>query len=132
MLLSTLSLIAAAGTGGSSFFGTVQAPPGVREYDAAPGAGDLGVVLFLSNMLRLMTIGAGLFVLINIIIAGFDYISSQGDKSAHQKVRDKITFSIVGLAIMVGAYAIAALVGLLIFGDAGFIISPTICGPGEC
>ncbi len=113
-----------------SVFGEVEAPPGVAAYDAA--AGGIGLVLFFSNLIRIVTIVGGIFVMVNILYAGWIYISSSGDAGAHKKVADTVTFSVVGLAIIVGSYAAAALAGVIFFGDATFILSPTICGPEGC
>jgi hypothetical protein len=114
----------------TSIFGSVSAPPGVADYDAQVGG--IGLVLFLSNLIKIVTIVGGLFVMVNLIRAGWTYISSSGDASAHEKVANTITFSVVGLAIIVASYAGAALIGLIFFGDATFILSPTICGPKGC
>jgi hypothetical protein len=113
-----------------SIFGKVEAPPGVADYDAA--AGGIGLVLFVSNLIRIITIVGGVFVMVNIIYAGWIYISSSGNADAHTKVADTIIYSIIGLAIIVGSYAAAALAGVIFFGDATFILSPTICGPEGC
>lgn len=120
----------------SSIFGEVSPPPGVAEYDKAALASgaDIGLLLFVSNMIKLVTVVAGLFVIFNVVYAGIIYISSMGDSKAHSQVRDQITYSVVGLVIIVASYAIAMLIGLIFFGDATFIISPKICGPtpGSC
>ena len=55
-----------------------------------------------------------------------------GNADAHTKAADTVVFSIIGLAIIVASYAAAALAGLIFFGDATFILSPTICGPEGC
>ncbi len=114
----------------SSVFGEIKPPPGVDQYNIA--ADGIGLILFVSRVIRLLTVVAGIYVLFNVILAGYIYISSSGDSSAHQKVRDQLTFSIIGLLIIVGSYTIAGIVGLILFGDATFIINPTICGPDGC
>ena len=72
-----------------SVFGEVEAPPGVAAYDAA--AGVIGLVLFFSNLIRIITIAGGVFVMVNILYAGWIYISSSGDAGAHKKVADTVT-----------------------------------------
>jgi len=114
-----------------SVFGKVEAPPGVAAYDAAAANG-IGLILFISNLIRIITIAGGIFVMGNIIYAGWIYISSSGKAEAHTKVADTVVYSVIGLAIIVGSYAAAALAGLIFFGDATFILSPTICGPEGC
>jgi hypothetical protein len=126
---SSLTTLAQAATS-SSVFGNIAAPPGVADYDSA--AGGIGLVLFLSNLIRIITIAGGVFVMVNILYAGWIYISSSGDTSAHEKVANTVTYSVIGLAIIVGSYAAAALAGAIFFGDATFILNPTICGPNGC
>jgi hypothetical protein len=53
-----------------------------------------------------------------------------GDSKKMTQAWDRIWQSLVGLVIIVASFVIAALVGLLFFGDAGFILSPRIYGPG--
>ncbi len=113
-----------------SVFGTVSPPPGITDYDKA--AQGIGLIPFLSNLIRIITIAGGIFVMVNILYAGWIYISSSGDASAHEKVANTITYSVVGLAIIVFSYTAAALAGTIFFGDATFILNPTICGPTGC
>lgn len=113
--------------GSRDFFGKIEPPIGVRLYqDKMTGRGEIGIILFLSNVVRLITIVAGIWVMFNIISAGWLYITSSGDTSATEKVSAKITNSIIGLVIVALAYTIAGLAGYLIFGDASFILNPEL------
>jgi hypothetical protein len=112
----------------SNVFGTVSPPPGVQAYDAKAG-GEIGLIVFISSMLQLVTVIAGVWVLFQFFLAGFDYITANGNTAANTKVKDRLTFSIIGLVIIVGSYSIAALLGLILFGDATFIIQPKLQGP---
>lgn len=85
--------------------------------------------LFLSYVIRLLTIGAGLFAFINFVIAGIGFIGSAGNPEAIQKAWAKIYRSILGLSVVVLSFAFAGLLGLILFGDAGAILKPTIYGP---
>jgi len=109
-------------------FGKITAPTGVDAYNAK-ATGGIGILLFLSNVIKVLTIVAGIWVLFNFLMAGYTYITAQGDASAANKVKDQLTNSIIGLAIIVGAYKIIAIVSFFLFGDAGFILNPTIPGP---
>lgn len=113
-------------------FGRLSPPPGVAEYNRAAGGGDaIGIIVFFSNIIRIATIVAGVWILFNFILAGYDYVTSSGDTGAHKRVVDRITMSVIGLVIIVLAYTITAVISALFFGDAGFILNPQICGPGE-
>lgn len=118
-----LQLIAQA-----DIFGTIQKPQGVAQFDASSG-GEIGVLLFLSNLLRVGTVIAGIWVMFNIIFAGWMYITNNGDSGVHEKVRTSITNSVIGLIVIVLAYTISAGIGLLLFGDAGYFLNPTIPTP---
>ncbi len=124
MLLSFL--IAQADT--SEIFGTVEAPKGVAAFNEQAGGG-IGLLIFISNMIKLGTVIAGIWVLFNFIQAGFTYITSSGDSGAHKKVTDQLTMSVIGLVIIVTAYTLIAVISLLLFGKADYILNPTICGP---
>ncbi len=105
-------------------FGTIDAPPGVAEFNQQ--AGGIGIILFFSNLIRLITVVAGLWTMINFIIAGFTYVTSADNPSAIEKIGPKLSSSVIGLAIIVASYTLAAVLGLILFGDASFIISPEI------
>lgn len=131
--MTFLSLLAATGTTTKSIFGEVEAPPGVAQYDKKiTGTEGIGILLFVSNLIRIFTVIAGLYVLINILYAGFIYISSSGDTKAHTQATGIFMNSLIGLLIIVGSYALAGIIGLIFFGDATFIINPQVCGPEGC
>lgn len=110
---------------GSSVFGSIKPPQGVDKY------GDLqsgGLLQFASNGIRLATTVAGVWVMLNFILAGWKYITSSGDSKAHTEASHMMTNSVIGLAIIVGSYTLAAIVGLVFFGDATFILNPKLQG----
>jgi hypothetical protein len=78
----------------------------------------------------LITVAAGLFMLLNLVVAGFEYISSGGNPESTSNAWRKMYMSLIGMAVIVGAYALAAVAGLLLFGEANAILSPQITGPG--
>lgn len=109
-------------------FGQLDAPPGVAEYNTAAGAtaDQPAIIYFLSRMIRLAAIVGGVWVLINVIIAAFFYITGSGDAGAHAKVRNLLTASLVGLILIVSFYTMGAIIGLVFFGDATFILNPQL------
>lgn len=84
---------------------------------------------FISWGLTFITIFAGLYTLVNLLIAGASLVASNGDSGATQKVRQSITNSLLGLGIIVLAYAITAIASTLIFGDPMYYINPQILAP---
>ena len=110
-----------------SVFGAIEAPPGVAELNAQDESGNnIGLLIFISNMIKVVSIVAGVWVMFNFIIAGFTYITANGDSSAYSKIGEKLSLSVSGLVLIVAAYTIAGILGLIIFGDATYIINPQI------
>ncbi|HEX9817328.1 MAG TPA: hypothetical protein VGA89_00310 [Patescibacteria group bacterium] len=114
-------------TTSTTIFGTIQAPAGVDRYNLADESG-IGLITFISNLIRVATVVAGVWVMINFILAGWKYIIGSGDSKAPSEASQMMTNSLIGLAIIVGAYTLAAVIGLIFFGDATFIISPQLRG----
>ncbi len=112
----------------TSIVGTVDnpLPPAYRGITAAQGG---GLILFLTNILRLVFVVAGMFAFINLILAGFQFMGAGGDSKAVEKAWGKIWQSLMGLILVVGSFALAALFGYLLFGDAGYILNPKIYAP---
>jgi hypothetical protein len=89
-----------------------------------------GIIGLFTNVLRLVFVIAGIYALINFIIAGYQYMTAAGDSKALTAAWARIWQTLLGLVIIVGSFALAAVFGYIIFGDAGFILRPTIYGPG--
>ncbi len=123
-------LIAGAGGGNDSagIFGTITTPQGVSAFDSQSGTG-FGLVFFISSLIRIGTIAAGLWVFFNIITAGITFISAGGDASVPDKAKDKILHSVIGLALIVFSYVIIALISFILFQDPLYILNPKIIGP---
>ena len=114
----------------ADIFGTIDAPQGVIDYNNTAGGADaIGIFIFTTRIIQLIFVLAGIWVVWNVIGAGFIYLGSEGDSKAHGKVRDQLTMSFIGLLIIVASYGFASLIGLLFFGDPSFILNPVIQGP---
>lgn len=109
----------------SEIVGTVTNP---LKYE---GVEKGGLILFFTNILRLVFVAAGIFALINLIVAGFQFMTAAGDTKAITAAWSRIWQSLIGLVIIVGSFALAALFGYLIFGDPGFILNPQVFGPRQ-
>lgn len=106
-------------------FGQVQSP-----YTAYGGIrSPLGIVAFLNNILRLLFVVAGIYVLFNLVFAGFQFLNAGGDPKNIETAWNKIWQSLIGMLIIVSSFVIAGLVGLIFFNDAGFLLNPKIYGP---
>lgn len=84
--------------------------PGIQ-----PGADPVSSVeRILSNLIAFLTVVAVIFFVVQIILAGFSFISSNGDPKLIDTSKKKLTFSIIGLVIVVLAYALTALLSKLL------------------
>jgi len=109
------------------FFGCVSPPPGVKDY----GDFKTGLIPFANNILKLMIVGAGIFAFINIIVAGYGFLSAGGDSKKVEAAWNKIWQSLLGLAFVAGSFVLAAIFGWLIFKDPTAILNPKIYGPND-
>ncbi|MDP3955108.1 MAG: hypothetical protein Q8Q15_01965 [bacterium] len=112
-------------------FGSVTPPPGVLQWITSnPGGAIPGLVPFLNAGLKLLITFAGLYVLLNLILAGYGFMSAGGDPKGVEKAWAKIWQSLVGLLIVAASFLLAAIFGWLLFKDTGAILNPKIYGPG--
>ena len=111
------------------FIGTIEPPAPIVQYgDGGPAS---GLVPFMSNVIRLIIVVGGIYSLLNFILAGYGFMSAGDDPKKIQVAWAKIYQSLIGLIIIAGSFLLAALFGWIIFGEPGFILSPTIYGPGD-
>ena len=103
--------------------GTVQNPL-TGSYGTLGGVG-----LFITNIVRLLFVVAGIYALFNFLIAGFSYINAGGDSKKLSQAWSRIWQSLMGLVIMVASFALISLFGYLFFGPGYNILSPQIYGP---
>jgi hypothetical protein len=109
-------------------FGSINKPVGVERFG---GAGEIGLLAFISLLIKIFSVIAGLLTFFNFIIAGYTYLTAEGNPKAHEEVKNRLTYSIIGIVLIVSAYTITALISLIFFGNASFILNPTIAAPGS-
>lgn len=68
----------------------------------------------ISGIIGFMTIIAALWFLFQILIGGYGWISSGGDKQAIEQARDRIIYSVIGLITVVSAWVIVGIIGTII------------------
>src|SRR3972149_8092510 len=68
----------------------------------------------LSNILALLFFFAALLAFLFIIIGGIQWITAGGDKIAAQSARDRITAAVIGLIIVVAAFAITLILNAVL------------------
>ncbi len=105
-------------------FGTI-AP----AQSAFGGGGDnpgLVVGKLIQTVIWLLIVGAGVYALINLILAGYSFMSAGDDPKKVAGAWAMIWQTILGLAVAAGAFVLAAIFGQLIFDNPTFILNPTI------
>lgn len=102
---------------------TLNPDGGYRDVTSLP--------LFISNIVRIITMGAGIFVFVNILIAGIKYISAGSDEQKITEAGNSITMSVLGLAVIVGSFTLTGIISYVLYQDASIILKPTIYGPGS-
>ena len=122
--MGIFNLLAAATSSDPLGIGTIDKPAPVDNFNAT--GGDIGILVFVSTIIKLLMVVGSLWVVINIFLAAYIYISGNGDASANEKVSKMMTNSVIGLILLVTAYTITAIFGLIFFGSATFILNPTI------
>lgn len=104
-------------------FGTVDLPASNLGKNSDPGVA-IGRVIQL--IINLLIIGAAIYALINLIVAGYGFMSAGGDSKKVADAWGKIWQTLLGLTVAAGAFVLAAIFGQLLFDDPGFLMRPTL------
>ena len=111
----------------NDLFGEVKPPP-IKGFK---GLTEGGLTIFINNILKLLIVGAGIFAVINLVLAGYAFMSAGDDPKKVAGAWAKIFQTLMGLAFAAGAFVLAAIFGQLIFGDYNALLQLKIFGPGE-
>jgi len=105
-------------------FGTVGPPPGITGSVEAGGLAN-----FISNILKLLIVLAGVYAVFNFVLAGYAFMSAGDDPKKMAGAWAKIYQTLLGLVFAAGAFVIASLAGSLIFKDPNALLQLKIFGP---
>lgn len=104
-------------------FGPIERPDALSNFATIEGGG-LGQILNL--ILKILVIVAGIYSVINLILAGYAFMSAGDDPKKAASAWAKIGQTIIGLVFAAGALVLAAIFGKLIFGSYDFLLKPQI------
>lgn len=108
-----------------SIIGQVSPPPGVSKY-----GGELeGLSLFINNIIQFVIVAASIYALVNLILAGYAFMSAGDDAQKIAGAWAKIYQTIIGLAIAAGSFTLAAIIGKLIYGEYDALLQLQVFGP---
>jgi len=102
-------------------FGKITAPTFLGGLTATDFFGKL-----LDRTVKLLVIGAGIYALVNLILAGYSFMSAGDDPKKVASAWSMIYQTIIGLAVAAGSFVLAAIFSELLFGDALFLLKPEI------
>lgn len=85
----------------------ITGPPGIPT-DAT------GIEDILSVAFGFLTIAGGILFVIWMIVGGYNWMTSEGKPDKIEKARTHIVNAITGLVILIGAYAISAVLGSIL------------------
>jgi hypothetical protein len=124
VLLAVFVLLANSGVA----LANVKITPIPSEIQLEPGAGFGGVTGFniaqlIQTAIKFVLIAAAIFFFFALIIGGIRWILAGGDKAGTEAARKIITNALIGLAIVLSAWAITALIGQIFGVD---ILNPQI------
>ncbi len=105
-------------------FGTIE--PAQSAFGGSGSAPETVIGKLIQTVIWLLIIGAGIYALINLVLAGYAFMSAGDDSKKVAGAWATIWQTILGLAVSAGAFVLAALFGQLIFGKWDFILNPQI------
>lgn len=125
--MSIFTVFAAAA---DDVIGKISPPPFINLPGINTTTGQLtGPISLLNSLLKLVFIVAGLWAFLNLILAGFAFISAGGEPKNVTKAWDKIWQTLVGLLIIVASFLLAAIFGMLFFQSPTAILQPSFPTP---
>lgn len=81
---------------------------------------------FIGTVITFLTVVAGLYALIQLMLGGFGFITSAGDKGKVKESTDRMLYSVIGLVVIAMSFIIASIVGRLLFGPGFNILTPIL------
>ena len=75
------------------------------------GFGATGISLFLSNIIRLIFIAGSIIFVFLVVISAIQWMLSGGDKEAVANARKRLTFAIIGIALLALSFLIIGVIG---------------------
>jgi len=108
-------------------FGAVKVPDKLNTIYGAEAGPAFGKLIQFG--LRALVVGAGIYALFNLVLAGYSFMSAGDDSKKVAGAWAQIYQTLIGLAFAAGAFVIAAIIGQLIFKNPLFLLQPSIPTP---
>ncbi len=108
-----------AAPAGTDIVGTIDLPTGIPK-DV------IQTTDIISALIRFVVVVAGVFALWQLLLGGFAFISSGGDKGKIAEAQNKIQMSLIGLVVIAASFIIIALISKVLFGSFTEILVPNL------
>lgn len=109
-------------------FGNIVPPEPLENFGGGSvSGGALGA--FLNLIFNVMIVIGGVYAVFNFLLAGYAFLGAGDDPKKMAGAWAKIWQTIVGLVFLTGAFALAAIVGLILYQDATALLNPAIPVP---
>jgi hypothetical protein len=106
----------------ANIFGNISNP--TPQFGEGPGA----FFNFLTTIFKLAGTVAGIYFVLQIIIAGYTYLSANGDEKKTAQAWATIWQSLIGIVIVASAFILASAIGNIIGIDP---TNPKLYGPNQ-
>lgn len=94
---------------------------GSLENKATPSLGGTDLGNIISKLLPYIFPLAGIVLLLYLLFAGFQFLTSAGDPKKVEQAKERLTSALIGFAIVFAAYWIVQIVGIVLgLGSTGF------------
>ncbi|OGD10143.1 hypothetical protein A2397_03815 [Candidatus Amesbacteria bacterium RIFOXYB1_FULL_44_23] len=109
-------------------FGDIPSPFTVLAPGRYTNAAGGGLIEIISSLYKFSIVIAGIYTLMNLVLAGYGYMSAGGDAKLVQKSTERIWRSVLGLTVIVVSLIIAGIIGYILFGTQNWdlLINPRI------
>ncbi len=113
-----------------AFYGGVTPPAALQRFISSGGDKGGGLIVLVNTLLKFAVAIAGLYALVNFILAGYQFFSAAGDAQKVSKAWAKIWQTLLGLVVIAAAFLLTALAGLILFGDPQAFLQLKVWSPG--
>lgn len=103
--------------------GRINPPASLPGNGLGPG---MVIGNIIERLIQIMIVVAGIYTLVNIIVAGYGFLSAGDDPKKIAGAWSKIWQSVLGLAVAAGSFILAQIFSQLIFGQGFNILNPTL------
>src|SRR3989344_5263168 len=81
-------------------FGQIAKTPGINQFALIAGGGQIGLLVFVSALIKLLVVVAGIWSMFNLILAGFKYITAANDAKAVDTALQRIYMNFICMIII--------------------------------